>query len=159
MLKGEKIVLRPLLDSDLEFLYKIENDEENWKFGGENKQYSKQELANYISNSKIDINIAKQYRFVIDLKEIPIGFIDLFNYTNASTGVGIIVDKEYRNKGFAKEALNLLIDYAFFALNINQLHAIVTKENIVSSKLFTSCGFVLESEKSYSQYFFKLAQK
>jgi len=29
MLKGEKIVLRPLLDSDLEFLYKIENDEEN----------------------------------------------------------------------------------------------------------------------------------
>ena len=24
MLKGEKIVLRPLLDSDLEFLYKIE---------------------------------------------------------------------------------------------------------------------------------------
>ena len=69
MLKGKKIVLRPLLDSDLEFLYKIENDEENWKFGGENKQNSKQELANYISNSRIDINIAKQYRFVIDLKE------------------------------------------------------------------------------------------
>ena len=159
MLKGKKILLRPLLDTDLDFLFKIENNKENWKFGGEKKQYSKKELETYISNSKIDINIAKQYRFVIDLKEIPIGFIDLFNYTTASTGVGIIVDKEYRNQGFAKEALNLLIDYAFFALNINQLHAIVTKENIVSVKLFNSCGFVLESEKSYSQYFFKLAQK
>ena len=39
MLKGEKI-LRPLLDSDLEFLYKIENDERKLEIG-ENKQYSK----------------------------------------------------------------------------------------------------------------------
>ena len=159
MLKGKKILLRPLLDTDLDFLFKIENNKENWKFGGEKKQYSKKELETYISNSKIDITIAKQYRFVIDLKGISIGFIDLFNYSIASAGVGIIIDNNYRNKGFAKEALNLLIDYSFFVLNINQLYACVTKDNLVSVKLFTSCGFILERAKSYSQYFFKLAKK
>ena len=60
MLKGEKIVLRPLLDSDLEFLCKIENNKENWKFGGENKQFSKQELANYISSSRLILILPKQ---------------------------------------------------------------------------------------------------
>ena len=39
MLKGKKIVLRPLLDSDLEFLYKIENDEETeWESGEETEE-------------------------------------------------------------------------------------------------------------------------
>ena len=118
MLKGKNIVLRLLQDSDLDFLEKIENNKENWKFGSEKKQYSKQELVDYITNAKTDITIAKQYRFVIDLKGIPIGFIDFFDYTISSAAVGIIIDKDYRNKGFAREALNLLSDYAFLVLNI-----------------------------------------
>ena len=159
MLKGKEIVLRPLLDSDLDFLDRIENDKENWKFGGERKQYSKKNLEDYIANAKTDIEVAKQYRFVIELKQNPIGFIDLFDYTITSAAVGIIIDKDYRNKGFAIEALNLLSDYAFLVLNISQLHASVQKDNLVSIKLFNSCRFILEREKSGLQYFLKLAEK
>jgi diamine N-acetyltransferase len=158
MLKGTNIVLRPLKDSDLSFLEKIENNKENWRFGSEEKIYSKQELESYIANTKTDISIAKQYRFVIDLKNTPIGFIDLFDYTSESAGVGVIIAKDYRNKGFAKESLNLLSSYAFLILNINQLHASVTENNLVSIKLFTSCGFDLLREKTDIQYFIKLAQ-
>ena len=113
MLKGKNIVLRPLQDSDLDFLEKTENNKENWQFGSEQKQYTKQELADYIAKAKTDIKVAKQYRFVIDLKGAPIGFIDLFDYTKKSAGVGVIISENYRNKGFAKEALMLLIHYAF----------------------------------------------
>ena len=159
MLKGKNIVLRQLHDSDLDFLEKTENNKENWQFGSEKKQYSKQELVDYIATAKADITLVKQYRFVIDLKGAPIGFIDLFNYTTESAGIGLIITKGYRNKGFAKEALKLITDYAFLVLNISQLHASITKYNLVSIKLFTSCRFALQKEKSGLQYFIKLAEK
>ena len=66
MLKGQNIVLRPLEDSDVYLLDKIENSSEYWEFGSEKKKYSRQELADYILNAKTDISVAKQYRFVID---------------------------------------------------------------------------------------------
>ena len=158
MLKGRNIVLRPLQKTDLDFLFEIENNIENWQFGSEKKKYNKQELLDYITNAKTDISLAKQYRFVIDLNSTPIGFIDLFNYTNDSAGMGVIITEKYRKKGFAKEALNLLTDYAFIILDINQLHATVTKDNLASIKLFTSCGFEHRRELKDLQYFVKLAE-
>ena len=158
MLKGRNIVLRPLQKTDLDFLFEIENNIENWQFGSEKKKYNKQELLDYITNAKTDISLAKQYRFVIDLNSIPIGFIDLFDYTTDSAGVGVIITKDYRNKGFAKEALNLLADYAFVILDITQLYCSITKDNLGSIKLFTSCGFEPKREKKGLQYFVKLAE-
>ena len=158
MLKGRNIVLRPLQETDLDFLFEIENNIKNWQFGSEKKKYNKQELLDYITNAKTDISLAKQYRFVIDLNSTPIGFIDLFNYTNDSAGMGVIITEKYRKKGFAKEALNLLTDYAFVILDINQLYCSITKDNLRSIKLFTSCGFDSKREKKDLQYFVKLAE-
>jgi len=72
MLVGKKIKLRSLRESDLNFLLNIENNCDNWIFGSENKKYTVQEMKNYISNSKVGITIAKQFRYVIE-KEKPIG--------------------------------------------------------------------------------------
>mgnify|MGYP001173668845 CR=1 FL=1 len=159
MLIGEKILLRSLEDSDLDLLHKIENDQENWKFGSERKKYSKQHLINYIKNSKIDISITKQYRFVIDLNDKAIGFIDLFDYNIESAGIGLIISSDYRNQGFGKDALTLLVEYAFVNLKIKQLNATINKENIASVKLFNSCNFTLQREKFDLQYFIKFAEK
>ena len=159
MLKSDKILLRPLQLSDLDFLFEIENNKENWKYGTENKQYTKEELANYIANAKQDISNAGQFRFVIDFENTPIGFIDLFDYKTNSAGVGVIIVKNYRRRGFSKEALELLIDYATNTLKIEKLHCNIQKDNLASIKLFTSCGFELEREKKELQYFVKLAKK
>ena len=158
MLRGENILLRSLQDSDLDFLQDIENDKENWQYGSEKKRYSREDLASYILNSSTDIQIAKQYRFVIDLKSDPIGFIDLFNYTSTSIGIGVIISKYYRKKGFAKEALTILIDYVFSTLGLKKITASIQKDNLGSIKLFNSCGFYLEKEEKELQYFIKLAR-
>ena len=122
MLKGDKITLRPLYLSDLDFLYNIENNTDNWKYGTENKQYTKEDLINYIANAKQDIATTRQFRFVIDLENTPIGFIDLFDYTNNSAGIGVIIAKKFRRRGFAKEALQLLSIYSFKTLNFKKLY-------------------------------------
>ena len=159
MLDTEKITLRPLENSDFDFLKRIENNTDNWQFGSEKKEYSDEQLSDYIANAKIDIKVAKQYRFVIDLNSIPIGFIDLFDYTTNSAGIGVIIAENYRNKGFAKQALHLLSDYAFTTINLFKLHCTITKDNLLSIKLFTSCSFELEREEKDFQYFVKLAKK
>ena len=159
MLKSDKILLRPLQLSDLDFLFEIENNKENWKYGTENKQYTKEELTNYIANAKQDITNAGQFRFVIDFENTPIGFIDLFDYTTDSAGVGVIIAKNYRRRGFAKEALHLLSIYSFETLNLKKLDCNIEKNNLRSIKLFTSCGFELEKEEKELQYFVKLAKK
>ena len=159
MLKGKNIVLRPLKDSDFYFLKRSENNTDNWQFGSERKEYSDKELSAYIANATTDIKVAKQYRFVIDLNSIPIGFIDLFDYTANSAGVGVIITENYRNKGFAKQALLLLMDYAFTTINLFKLHCNIAKDNLASIKLFTSCDFDLEKEEKELQYFVKLVKK
>ena len=159
MLRGEDIVLRPLQESDLDFLESIENNKENWQFGSERKHFNRQELFDYISNAKTDIKLAKQYRFVIDLNSVPIGFIDLFDYTLTSAGVGVIISKDHRNKGFAKEALNLISDYAFKFLNLKKIHCSIQKDNLFSNQLFISCGFVFLRQVRPLKYFVKLAEK
>jgi len=159
MLNTEKIALRPLEKSDFYFLKRIENNTDNWQFGSEQKEYSDKEFSDYITNAKADIKVAKQYRFVIDLNSTPIGLIDLFDYTANSAGVGVIIAENYRNKGFAKQALDLLIDYSFSTIHLFKLHCTITKDNLLSIKLFSSCGFELEREKKELQYFVKLAKK
>jgi len=153
MLKSDKILLRPLQLSDLDFLFEIENNKENWKYGTENKQYTKEELTNYIANANEDIATAGQFRYVIDLENTPIGFIDLFDYTTNSAGVGVIIAKNYRRRGFAKEVLKLLIDYATNTLKIEKLHCNIQEDNFASINLFTSCGFELDENKEETNYY------
>ena len=158
MLKGNNIILRPLQHSDFNFLGGIENNTDNWQFGSEQKQYNKQELLDYIANSKIDIKVAQQFRFVIDLNSAPIGFIDLFDYTSHSAGVGVIIGENYRRRGFAKEALQLLCVHATETLNIKRLNCSIKKDNLVSIRLFSSCGFKFIREKEELKYFVRLAK-
>ena len=140
MLVGKKIKLRSLKDSDLTFLLNIENNSDNWIYGSENKKYTAEELKNYVSNSKVGLTIAKQFRYVIE-KEKPIGFIDLYNFSYNRAHVAIIIDKSEREKGYAHDALNVLIDYCFNRLHLSSLKCVIDNQNIASIKLFSKNSF------------------
>ena len=157
MLNGKNILLRSLKISDLSFLKHIENNKSNWKYGSENVLYSNSDLMNFIANSKEDIKKSKQFRFVIDKYGTSIGFIDLYDYTEFTSKIGIIIDKKYRRKGFGKEALDLISCYAFSSLEINKLFALVNSSNEPSISLFRSTGFTLLKTQKKFQYFIKLA--
>ena len=153
MLVGENISLRPLIDSDLDFLEKIENNDSLWKYGSEQKIYTREELKSYIQNSDIPLQISKQYRFVIDYQKIPVGFIDLFNFKEKEVSIGIIVEEEYQNKGFAKESLSLLSEYCIDALDIRQLKCCVAVSNKKSNNLFLSSGFKFINKKDNFNFY------
>ncbi len=147
-----KIKLRPLQDSDLDFLFQLENDMKSRHFSRlSNELYSKRTLKNYISNASEDISIAKQFRFVIDIENNPVGCADLFNYSLSfsEVEVGIGVLKNHRRKGYARDALKLLIEYAFNVLKVDKIHSKIHDENTSSIFLFKKLGFNYTSSNKY----------
>lgn len=145
-LKGNSIYLRALEPEDLEFIYRIENDESIWEVSNTQTPYSKFLIRQYLENAHQDIYEAKQLRLAICTRDsnIAIGLIDLFEFDpkNKRAGIGIIIQNEAnRGKGFGKEALGLLIDYAFAQLQLHQLFANIGADNEASSALFSTFGF------------------
>ncbi|WP_378172876.1 GNAT family N-acetyltransferase [Aquimarina sp. SS2-1] len=144
-LKGEHIYLRALEPEDLDFIYLIENDERIWEMSSTQTPYSRFLIKQYLENAHLDIYDAKQLRLVIcSYDDESLGLIDLFDFnpTHNRAGVGIlIVETEYRGRGYGKEALSLLKNYGKTHLRLHQLYANVAEDNIASIKLFEKEGF------------------
>jgi len=147
---GEKVKLRALEPEDVGRLYKWENDMSIWHLSNMITPLSKFTLEQYIMDSALDIYASKQLRMMIDLNEeqdgiITIGSIDLFDYEPAHhrAGIGIMILREFRGRGYAAEALDLLINYAFETLQMHQVYSNIAPDNTDSIKLFQSRGFIM----------------
>lgn len=145
MIQGTNITLRTLEPIDIDFLYELENNPVNWKVSNTLVPFSKAILEQYI-NSAQDVFLVKQIRFVIcDKQQNKVGAIDLFDYDpiNQRVGVGIIIKEEYREKGYALEALQEVINYSFETLLVHSLYCNINTTNTKSIKLFEKAGFKL----------------
>lgn len=143
-LLGKNINLRALEPEDLDFLFSTENNESFWEISSTQVPYSKYILQKYIENSHQDIYEAKQYRFVIcDINNAPVGLIDLFDFNpqHQRIGIGILITSKNQTKGYGSEALEMIIDYAFAYLNVHQIFANITSDNINSIQLFEKLNF------------------
>lgn len=145
LLEGNHIKLRALEPEDLEYIYKWENNANIWRFGDTITPFSQYILKQYLKESYKDLFEAKQLRLMIISKSInkPVGTIDVFNFDpyHNRAGVGILIEDEQQQKGFAKEAIQLLCDYCLGFLHMNQLYCHITVDNEKSIRLFETCGF------------------
>jgi RimJ/RimL family protein N-acetyltransferase len=91
-------------------------------------------------------NISKSHNYsIIDLENDQLigncGFIQIDNL-NQSGEVGIFIgDKNYWNKGYGTEALSLLLDYGFKALNLHNIFLKVYGYNKRAIKSYEKIGF------------------
>lgn len=144
-LAAKNITLRALEPEDLEFLYEIENETSFWEVSNTQTPFSKYILKQYIENAHLDIFEAKQLRLLIEEKPAKkqIGMIDLFDFDpkNKRAGIGLLIHPNYQNKGFASEALSILVQYAFKHLDLHQVFANITTDNLKSISLFEKHQF------------------
>ena len=147
LLTNENIRLRALEPEDLELIFRWENDTSLWAMGNTLSPYSRYTIKEYIQDSRQhDIYELRQLRLMIEIvaTEDVIGMIDLYDFEpyHKRAGVGILIDLAYRKKGYATNALNLLLDYTFSFLKIHQLYVYIPEKNQSSRSLFKYCGFV-----------------
>ncbi|HNW97268.1 MAG TPA: GNAT family protein [Bacteroidales bacterium] len=144
-MKGKNISFRAPEPADIDILYKWENDTRIWHLSNTVAPFSHHLLEEYILNAQQDIYAAKQLRLMIVETDNnkTIGCIDLFDFdpSNQRAGVGILISEEYRSKGYASQALEILTDYAFNTLHLHQLFCNITSDNENSLKLFKKFKF------------------
>jgi diamine N-acetyltransferase len=150
-LQGDHISLRAIEPADIELLYNWENDTENWKVSNTQTPFSRFVLEQYITSAHQDIYTVKQLRLMIcNVDNKAVGCIDLFNFepNHQRAGLGILIaEKSDRRKGYASEALNILIQYCFSSLNLHQLYCNITNDNEASVVLFQKHGFLITGIK------------
>ena len=145
MFQGKNIFLRALEPQDLDVICKWENNPDIWHLSTTLVPYSRHILKKYIDQAQLDIYSSKQLRLVICLNDhCPIGCIDLFDFDpyHLRAGVAILIANDAeRKKGHASESLQLLINYSFKHLHLNQLFCNILEDNEASIKLFSRQGF------------------
>ena len=145
MLENMQIHLRPLEPEDLDILYTWENDSTLWEFGSSMSPFSKFAIREYIADSCQDIYQTKQLRLIIEKKDDlqTIGMIDLYDidFINKRAGVGILIDQQFQNKGFGCQSLELIKEYAFNMLPLQQIYAHIGIDNSASINIFEKAGF------------------
>ena len=140
LLESAIIRLRAPEPEDLELLYKWENDTSLWLAGNTRAPYSRFQLKQYIAGTSFDIYETKQLRLMIVDKTTTetVGTVDLFDFEmhHSRVALGLFVASEFQGKGYARESLQLVEEYVFNFLKINQLYVQIAESNMASRKLF-----------------------
>ena len=154
--------LRKIEPSDLPFLYQWENDATMWADSDTHNPLSRHDLHQYIENTTGDIYRDGQLRLIIEQyteenNSLPfregmgvgsiVGCIDLFDFDarNRKAAIGMYIAPEARGKGVGKQAVQLLLDYAFNFLHLRMVYAIINVHNISCSHIYEQMGFTPSS--------------
>lgn len=149
-MKAHNIRLRALESADLELLYLWENDPEIWRVSETISPLSRERLAALIRDQAYDLYATRQMRLMIDVDDVAVGCVDLFNFEplHRRFGVGILIyAEEHRRKGYAREVIEQVKDYARNTLDLKQIWVNIDEDNPASIALFESCGFVLSARR------------
>ncbi len=146
LLNNDLVELRALEPTDLDVLYRWENDSDVWTVSGTLTPYSRQAIWKYLEdNVNNDIYSAGELRLMAMLKptQEPIGTVDLFHFdpVNNRAELGLLVSPAHRGNGYARVMLDLLCEYACGHLGLRQLYAIITADNEHCLRLFDQYGF------------------
>ena len=149
--------LRKIEPSDLPFLYQWENDATMWADSDTHNPLSRHDLHQYIENTTGDIYRDGQLRLIIEDSQLStlnsqlstkiVGCIDLFDFDarNRKAAIGMYIAPEARGKGVGKQAVQLLLDYAFNFLHLRMVYAIISVNNVACSRLYEQMDFLPSS--------------
>jgi diamine N-acetyltransferase len=160
-LENGHIRLRAMEPEDLDLFYRWENDTSMWENSVSFSPYSKYMLKRYVEQTSNDIYKDGQLRLMIELKETreTVGCIDLFDFDAFSERAcwGVLIEEQYRRKGYGIEALTALSDYCFATLRLRQLYCKIMESNIACLKMmektrFEQCGVLKSWAKSQSGF-------
>ena len=145
MLQNKSIFLRAVEKEDATRLMLWENNPKHWKVTGTEVPFSLQGILEFIEQAQHFWQHG-QIRFMICLNDTKeaVGCIDLFNadFKHRRAAIGILIgDDANKNKGFALESIELLIEYSTQIVDLHNLYCSIHSDNPASIALFEKAGF------------------
>lgn len=146
----ENILLRAIEPADLEMLYHWENDPAVWRVSGTMAPISRDRLARFISEQVYDLYATRQMRLMVDVDNIAVGCVDIFDFEplHRRFGIGILIyADEHRRRGYARRVIDMVKEYARNTLDLRQIWVTIDEDNPASVALFEGCGFTLSARR------------
>ena len=142
-----RVYLRALEPDDYKTSIKWRKDDEIWNMLGGTKYfvseaYEKKWVENSIFESK-DLKLA--ICLVENDKYIGNVYMTSINMINRSCESHVLSgERGYWGQGYAREALQLAIDYMKNERGIRRFEALILESNMASVRMHEKCGYVLE---------------
>ncbi|MHA2142498.1 MAG: GNAT family N-acetyltransferase [Candidatus Thorarchaeota archaeon] len=147
MYEGERVRLRRLEPEDSAAILTYWNHYELRQYLPTPLPTSQDDMLNYIKSVNDAFSKRSKFTFGIEIKEDStlIGIIDLANISwmsqNSEISIFAIFHPEYRGKGYGKESLIVLLDFAFSVLNMHTVYLWVASFNDRAIGFYERIGF------------------
>ena len=146
-LETERLVLRPAESKDAKAIYKYRSDSETNKYQGWIPE-TLDDVDSFLKKISSEINLANTwFQFVIidiDNSDI-IGDLGIHFLNDDQAEIGCTLEKSKHGKGYATEALKLVMDYLFNKLNKHRIIGSIDPQNLKSIGLVERLGFRKEA--------------
>ena len=143
-LTGERVIVRPMIESDAEaFLASM--DEEGMRLTGTHRSFTLIELRTWAA-ARADVEDRLDLSIVDASSGCWIGELAINDWDadNRSCGFRIALGPNGRNRGLGTEATRLIVDYVFTHLPIHRIGLEVFAFNPRAAHVYESVGFIRE---------------
>jgi RimJ/RimL family protein N-acetyltransferase len=156
--QGEKVRLRPLQIEDAEqgFMNSLDSPSRQLlQLGIElptSVEILRSSLEKYVGCKDADGIIV----FVIETHEgVNVGGISLHSrdQKNGTFSFGIVIDREHRGKGYAEDAVRILLRYGFWERRYQKCNSACVHTNEASIRLHRKLGFMEEGRRRRQVFF------
>ncbi len=113
------------------------------------------DLVNMSEVNTYPAKMPTEMSFRIEKEGELIGVVSLsrIRWYNRKSEISVLIKKDWQGKGFGKEALSGIADFAFNRMNLHRLEAEVIEFNEASLKLIEGLGFRKEGILREAKYF------
>jgi RimJ/RimL family protein N-acetyltransferase len=146
MFKGQYVLLRATTRDDMHRQWEFENDKELFFWdGGKPRPLALEKMLQFydemLKSDSTDVS------FSIEVEGKYIGHCGLHNLDQVAHAceLGIeIGDRACQGKGYGRDTVRLLLDYAFRHMNLNRVWLETHSENERAIRCYRACGFIEE---------------
>lgn len=154
-LKTERLILRKIKEADSDVILFLRSDKTINKFIERPENRKTKNISDAIKhikkiNSETENNKSISWGITLNNNPKIIGTICLWNFSeNYKTAeVGYDLNPKFQKKGIMSEALNLVVNFGFIELNVDNIEAFTHFQNVNSKKLLEKNGFhIIENRK------------
>ncbi len=144
ILRGSKVVLRPLASGDLRRCVKWFSDPQVTQFLGRNTPVTLAEEERWFRDY---LRRGDEQIFAIEVDGRHVGNLGLHKVdrVHRKADLGIVIgEPTYWSRGYGTDALQAALAYGFDLLGLNKVSLDVLEDNVRAQRSYDKCGFVRE---------------
>lgn len=144
-LPGERVTLRPYRDDDVDALFALYSDPVVTRWWSHAPWTDRQQAIEFLERTRRDRKTTEFYPWAIasNADDALIGTAALYEIdrTHRRGMIGYVLSPSMHGHGYAREALRLLLDFAWTGLDLQRIEADTDPENTASRRLLERLGF------------------